>query len=273
MCRLLGIISAEPIPYRILLKEIPRSLSLLSKEHFDGWGMAVYRSKLHPEENPSEDWVLYRGIRSAEKDEAFHEISSKISGEILIAHVRRRTVGPVALENTHPFEREGWVFAHNGTIRDLDYLRKGISPSQLKAIRGETDSELFFAFLLSRLEEKGLLPLSTDEGTDEVLKSVTREISLQPNFGELTFLLSNGSTLYGYRSGPKTLYLLERGPHEGVRYRMAIEEGKTIQIPWTKRRHAFFLASEKITNEAWIELEEGNLIRIDRLPKPSLRQI
>src|SRR4030095_820611 len=52
MCRLLGIISAEPIPYKVLLKEIPRSLSVLSKEHSDGWGLAVYRAHLHI--NPSQ---------------------------------------------------------------------------------------------------------------------------------------------------------------------------------------------------------------------------
>jgi len=271
MCRFLGIVSAESIPYRILLKEIPKSLSILSREHFDGWGIAVYRSSLNPEEKPSDSWALYKGIQSAEKDKAFHEISSKISGEVLISHVRRRTVGPVSLENTHPFERNGWVFAHNGTIKDRDYLRSGISPSQMKKIKGETDSELFFNFLLSRWEEKGLLASPDQEKMDEVLKEVVRDVSLRPDFGELNFLLSNGSTLYTYRLGPKLLHLLERGPHEGVRYRVSIENGKTLQIPWTKRRHALFIASERMTSEAWIEIEEKALIRVDRLPKPTWR--
>jgi predicted glutamine amidotransferase len=273
MCRFLGIISAESIPYRILLREIPRSLSSLSKEHFDGWGIAVYRSSLNPEDKPSDSWAVYKGIQSAEKDQTFHEISSKISGEILISHVRRRTVGPVSLENTHPFEREGWVFAHNGTIKDRDYLRNGISSSQLKKLRGETDSELFLTFLLSRWEEKGISPSSADERIEEVLKEVVQEVSLRTDFGELNFLLSNGSILYTYRLGPKHLYLLERGPHEGVRYRVSIEDGKTLQIPWTKRRHALFIASEKMTHEPWVEIEEKTLIRIDRLPKPTWRAI
>src|SRR4030095_14488761 len=241
MCRLLGIISAEPIPYKVLLKEIPRSLSVLSKEHSDGWGLAVYRASLHinpsqaqgagegeapaalpvegatraPMINSSDDWALYKGIQSAERDESFHEISSRISGEVLISHVRKRTVGRVSLENTHPFERDGWVFAHNGTLFDIEFLRDEISSQQQNALRGETDSELFFALLLSRLEKNGLLHGPANERTDQVLKSTIQEVQGLPRLAELTFLLSNGSTLYAYRAGPKELNLLERGPHDG----------------------------------------------------------
>jgi len=273
MCRLLGIISAEAIPYRVLLKEIPRSLSVLSKEHSDGWGLAVYRASLHADGQPSEDWALYKGIQSAERDESFHEISSRISGEILISHVRKRTVGPVSLENTHPFERDGWVFAHNGTLFDIESLRNEISPHQSNVIRGETDSEMFFALVLSKLEAEGLLRRPADARTDEVLRNTIREVQSRPRLQELTFLLSNGSTLYAYRSGPKLLNLLERGPHQGKQFRVAMEDGQTIKVPWTQRRHAFFLASEKITNEPWDELEEGALLRIDRIPQLSLRRL
>ena len=273
MCRLLGILSAESIPYRVLLRETHRSLSTLSEEHPDGWGLAVFSSRPNAGGATTQGWELHKGIHCAQRDEAFHETSSKILGEVLVSHVRRATVGPVSPVNTHPFERQGWVFAHNGTIKDLDYLRRGISPAQSKTIRGETDSELFFAFLLSRFEEKGLLKGSDDGAIDTVLKSVTHEVILRPNFGELSFLLSNGATLYAYRWGAKPLFLLERGPHHGPQYRPAIEGGRELQIPWTKRRHAFFLASEKMTQEPWVELKEGELLRIDRHPQPTLRYL
>jgi glutamine amidotransferase len=271
MCRLLGIVSAEPIPYKILLKETPRSLSSLSKEHPDGWGMAVFRSNLHPKEIDSDQWVLYKGINPAEKDESFHEISSKISGETLISHVRKKTVGPVALENTHPFERDGWVFAHNGTLKNLDSLRKSISPAQAKKIQGETDSELFFALLLSRWEENGLLTSASEEKRARVLKEVVKEVAQGNHFGELTFLLSNGKVLYAGRFGPKSLYLLERGIHQGIQYQM--QDGTVLQIPRSRRRHGLYLASEKMTNEGWREIKDGDLLRIDRLPKPSWRHL
>jgi glutamine amidotransferase len=271
MCRLLGIVSAEPIPYKILLKETPRSLSLLSKEHPDGWGMAVFRSNLHPKDGSSDQWALYKGIHAAEKDESFHDISSKVSGETLISHVRKGTVGPITLQNTHPFERDGWVFAHNGTLKDLDYLRKAISPTQAKRLQGETDSELFFALLLSRWEEKGLLASPSEEKRARALKEAIKEVVHRGQFGELTFLLSNGKVLYAGRFGPKSLYFLERGIHQGIQYQM--QDGTVLQIPRSRRRHGLYLASEKMTNEGWVEFKDGDLLRIDRLPKPSWRHL
>ena len=44
MCRLLGIASSEPTHFRIVFKEAPRSLATLSREHPDGWGVAIYES-------------------------------------------------------------------------------------------------------------------------------------------------------------------------------------------------------------------------------------
>jgi glutamine amidotransferase len=233
--------------------------------------MAVFRSNLHPKELPSDQWVLYKGIRPAEQDESFHEVSSKISGETLISHVRKRTVGPISLENTHPFERDGWVFAHNGTLKNLNEIRKALSPTQAKRIQGDTDSELFFALLLSRWEEKGLLSSGPEEKRAQALKQVVKEVANGNHFGELTFLLSNGKVLYAGRFGPKSLYFLERGIHQGIQYQM--QDGTILQIPRSRRRHGLYLASEKMTNEGWVEIKDGDLLRIDRLPKPSWRHL
>ena len=54
-----------------------------------------------------------------------------------------------------PFDKSGWVFAHNGTIEDLGWLSGELSPERLAARREQTDSEVLFAFLLTRLDEKG----------------------------------------------------------------------------------------------------------------------
>src|SRR5256885_8254654 len=143
MCRLLGVVSSEPAQFRLTLREAPRSLAVLSREHGDGWGVGVY--------GDGEGWVIERGTLSAHADDDFHEVAAGSRGELLVAHVRKRTVGPVTLENTHPFRQGRWVFAHNGTIQDIAWVRAQTPASRLDAIRGETDSELLFAFLLSRL--------------------------------------------------------------------------------------------------------------------------
>jgi predicted glutamine amidotransferase len=95
MCRLLAAIASEVTHFRLSLKEAPRSLAFLSQEHRDGWGIGVY--------SQGGGWLLQRGTDCAHEDDDFHEVAAGSCGEVLIAHVRKRTVGPVTLENTHPF--------------------------------------------------------------------------------------------------------------------------------------------------------------------------
>jgi predicted glutamine amidotransferase len=48
----------------------------------------------------------------------------RVASEIVLAHIRRASFGPVELHNTHPFRRlfHGWVhcFAHNGDLPGLE---------------------------------------------------------------------------------------------------------------------------------------------------------
>ena len=39
---------------------------------------------------------------------------------------------------------------------------------------------------------------------------------------------------------------------------------------WTARRHAVFIASERITDEPWREIDDGTLLRIERTPTPRI---
>jgi predicted glutamine amidotransferase len=67
-----------------------------------------------------------------------------------VAHVRNRTVGTPALENTHPFKRvlwgRDWVFAHSGTLPKV----KGKPLREFTPV-GDTDSEHAFCWLLAEL--------------------------------------------------------------------------------------------------------------------------
>ena len=124
MCRLLGIVASELTEFGLLLTEAPRCLATLSREHRDGWGVAIHDTKA---------WGLHKGIAPAVDDQRFHELATGSRGHMLVAHVRQKTVGSTRLENTHPFEREGWVFAHNGTIQHEDFLRARCSGRRLRA--------------------------------------------------------------------------------------------------------------------------------------------
>lgn len=262
MCRLLGIVASERTHFQFTLHTAPRSLASLSGEHPHGWGIGIYDAPA--------GWTVHkRPVRASECD-AFYAASSNAYGELLLAHVRARTVGQSSLPNTHPFRRERWLFAHNGTLTDTGFIRANTSPARLAQIEGETDSELLFSYLLTRLDEAGLSGAAVSEETDRVLHAALRAALAHP-LGACNFLFSDGNTLYAHRSG-RTLFLLEKRPTDAVRvHRASPETGATVDTPWSADRHAVLIASERMTDEPWQELSEGTLLRCDRAPRPAWR--
>jgi glutamine amidotransferase len=263
MCRLLGIVASEATEFRILLREAPRSLAALSEEHRDGWGVAIHDDA---------DWTLHKGIDCAKSDDRFHALAVGSRGALMVAHVRQKTVGATSVHNTHPFHRGRWIFAHNGTVKDLAYLRARASEARLAEIAGETDSELLFAFFLTRLDDAKLTDSTADGATDEVISGSTRELRAREGFGAFNFLLSDGQTTYAHRFG-RSLFVLERGPRDAVRRQRESADGTVVETPWSSRRHAFFVASERLTDEPWEEIDEGTLMRVDRRPLPAWRKL
>jgi glutamine amidotransferase len=235
MCRLLGIVSAVPVDFGKLLAERPRSLAALGAEHRDGWGLASFHAGR---------WSVHKGTRPAAEDDRFTRRASGLRGEVLVSHVRKRTVGATRRANTHPFVRGRWVFAHNGTIEDGAHLRANASRARLDDIAGDTDSELFFAWLLTRLDEANLADRPASRETDAVVGAAVRGCRARAGFGSFNFLLSEGTTCYVHRFG-RGLWLLERGGGG-------------------RRAAAAFVASEPTTGERWRELGDGTLLRVDR---------
>jgi len=246
-------------------------MAALSEEHRDGWGLAVHHDPDSARASGSAlGWIVHKGLLRAGEDEAFHERAAGAKGELLVAHIRKRTVGPTSLANTHPFQRGHWVFAHNGTIEDTAFIRGQTSPERLAQIQGETDSELFFSYLLTRLDQAKLTDAPAGPETDAVLRQATREARARPGMGAINFLLSDGSVLYAHRLG-RTLVLLERGPHDPVVAVRSSRDGTVVRTPWSSRRHAVLVASERMTTEPWEDIAEGMLLRVDRLPEPHWR--
>ena len=227
MCRLLGIVASEPVDFRVLLADRPRSLAALGEEHRDGWGLASFSEG---------SWQIHKGTRPASHDDRFRRRAHALRGELLVSHVRKRTVGVTRMVNSHPFVRGTWVFAHNGTIDDRAWLRAQVSPARAAEIRGDTDSELFFAHVLTRLDANVSVP------------RIVAECRARASFGSFNFLLSDGASCYVHRFG-RSMYLLERGSRHSVP---------------SRRTNAVFVASEPMTDEAWCEIDDGSLLRIDR---------
>lgn len=265
MCRLIGVVASERTDFRFSLQDAPKSLAALSREHPHGWGIAIHSRDV--------GWKLQKRAVCAYDDAHFKEAAGESRGEVLLSHIRQKTVGPTRLENTHPFQQGPWVFAHNGTIENVAYLRANISPARRAEITGDTDSELFFAYLLTRLDAANLTERAAAALTDSAITRAMRDALSQTSFGACNFLLSNGETLYAHRFG-RTLFALERSPgDEVVPERASAETGAVLTTRWTTKRRAVLLASEAMTDEPWREIEEGTLLRVDRLPQPVWRTI
>jgi predicted glutamine amidotransferase len=246
MCRLLGVVASETTTFGFSLHEAPRSLAVLSNDHPDGWGLAVHGAS---------GWELTKHAAAAHSDERYLGAAARARGEMMVAHIRKRTVGPISTANTHPFRRGEWIFAHNGTIEDVDHLRAHTADVRAAEVEGQTDSERLFAYLLTAID-RGI-------SVDPAVQAAVDALIARPKLGAANFLLSNGKALYAFRFG-RTLFLLARQRGDEVRQRRSSPDTNAeLETPWSVRRRAFIIASEKMTDEPYRELAEGTLLRID----------
>lgn len=209
--------AARPTALRDLLFDAPRSLRSLSEEHCDGWGIALYRDA----------WTVHRSTTCAARCERYATLD--LSATLALAHVRKRTVGDLAIANTHPFQRGRFVFAHNGTVATAPLVAR-TSAARLAAIEGTTDSEKLFSFVLTQIDELG----DTERGLAAAIKLLHGFGSI----GAATFLLADGERLFAHRLG-RALFTTAR-------------EGATV------------IASEPLgQSDAWSEVAEHQLVVLD----------
>jgi len=121
-------VAAEPVSLRRELLEAPNPLIRQSEHHDSGWGMAVY------ERVEGADPALIRIPEAAHAGRDFAR-ATEATGRIFNVHVRRATVGGLALENTHPFTLGSLSFGHNGTVIDYPLL-------EIEDVAGDTDSSI-----------------------------------------------------------------------------------------------------------------------------------
>lgn len=207
MCRLFGFRSVIQSQVHRSLVEADNALGQQSVRHQDGWGVAYYVDGApHVTKSPTH----------AMSDVLFHRVSGVVSSETVLAHVRRATQGEKTVLNCHPFQHGRWVFAHNGDIPSFGVkwrkpLLAEVAPRLRRFILGDTDSEVLFFVVLSRLQKHG--PLSKPHDVDEVLDTLeeamrdVRAICSEPDGDPplLTCILTDGSTLGAYQGG-KELY-------------------------------------------------------------------
>lgn len=150
MCRLLGYVSREPMSVvEVLGEEEFESFTALTAVHGDGWGMAW--------QDPGDRTIrCTTSAASAMDDPDYPRLARQPLGRAGMLHLRWATPGlPVTPENTHPFVEGGYAFAHNGHISPVDQLEGLLTPQSRGALRGTTDSERYFRFVLQNIADRG----------------------------------------------------------------------------------------------------------------------
>ena len=147
MCRLFGMSGGpEPVKATFWLLQAPDSLSEQSRREPDGAGIGSFDSAGHP--------VVDKQPLAAYADQAFAREAKELESRTFVAHVRFASTGDLTVANTHPFELDDRLFAHNGVIGDTDALDRELG-SDRELVHGETDSERFFALITREIRRTG----------------------------------------------------------------------------------------------------------------------
>ncbi len=257
MCRLFGMSGgANEVQATFWLLDAPTSLVQLSETQPDGVGLGTFDGHGTPS--------VYRKPVAASRSQTFIADAHEVSSRTFLAHIRHATAGEPTIENTHPFEQHGRLFAHNGVVGDLPALRERLG-AHADLVHGSTDSELYFTLMTKRIEEHG----------GDVIAGITQaasEIGAEIPLYSLNMLLTTATDIWALRY-PDTneLWILERsiglGGGEMLDQRSAsgitrVFSGQLSILPST------VIASQPMdSNPEWRMLQSGELIHID----PELR--
>ncbi len=241
MCELLGMNCNTPTDVMFSFS----GFATRSKDHADGFGIAFFED---------------RGVRCFVDDQAANcspiaEMVKRypIRSTNVVSHIRKATVGRVALENSHPFMRElwgrYWVFAHNGDL-------KNYHPPLHAAFRpvGDTDSERAFCWLLQEMAKNHARVPTPEELTDTLAELVP----LVARFGTFNFVLSNGQALWAHCT-TKLQYIVREHPFAQARLQ---DEDMTVdftQLAGPNDRVALIATEPLTSDETWTPMRPGEL--------------
>lgn len=242
MCQLLGMNCNVPTDICFSFEGFARRGGETG-EHRDGWGIAFFEGKgcrTFMDVQPSADSVVSDLVKQY-----------PIRSMNVIAHIRKASIGPVQLENTHPFSRElwgeYWVFAHNGDLPDYAPELNGCFQPV-----GTTDSERAFCAILQRLRQR----YAQRPALKELCNTIREQARQIARFGIFNFLLSNGEVMIVHCS-TDLHYLIRQHPFDKARLK-DLDVTVDFQQVTTPRDRVAVIATEPLTaNEAWTRIAPG----------------
>jgi glutamine amidotransferase len=254
VCRLFGMHAGEAVRATFWLLEAPDSLAVQSRSNPDGYGLATFGAggAVEVEKRPV----------AAYEDEEFAREARERESPTFLAHVRYASVGPLVPENTHPFARDGLVFAHNGHIEGLDALERRLGDHRA-LVRGDTDSERFFALVCREADAR-------DGDVAAGLEAAARWIAQElPTFA-LNCVLATATDVWALRyPDVHDLLVLERargGPSGRRHFDGASAAGRIrVRSGALAEGAAVVVATEPMDEDpGWSALAPGELLHVAR---------
>lgn len=257
MCELLGLSSNLPATASLSLSRLaqhggpPTSIR-------DGWGVAYYEGT---------DVRLIKDAGSADDSDWLRFVSQhELRSEVVMAHIRKATMGAPVYRNAQPFVRElaGRMhsFAHNGGLPGI-LKTAGLHSPRFTPV-GETDSEQAFCGLLDRLAAIWTTPDNIPV-LEERLEMVSTFAAEMRELGPANFLYSDGDALFAHgdrRKNSTTGTILAPGlvylQHQCSPARAGISgDGLTVT---GADQNISVVASVPLTAEPWQPFAEGEVI-------------
>lgn len=272
MCRLFGMSGGpQRIAATFWLLQAPDSLSEQSHREPDGTGLGSYDEQDRP--------VVSKQPLAAYEDRDFATEAREVRSRTFVAHVRYASNGGVEMKNTHPFEQEGRLFAHNGVIGEVQRLDAELGPARAM-VQGDTDSERYFALITRETQRCG--------GTGEGIRRACEWLAGNLPIFAINFVLITPTDLWALRY-PDTheLYVLERsagGPRGGAHLEHSGDPRETrVHSAHLAEHPSVVVASEPMDDDpGWRPMASGQLLHVDRrlratlttiLPEPPARRL
>jgi predicted glutamine amidotransferase len=258
MCRLFGMSAgATRARATFWLLGAPDSLMAQSHREPDGTGLGWFdeHGRPHLEKQPI----------AAYDDAEFGREARTVSSSTFVAHVRFASTGSLELRNTHPFEQQERLFAHNGVIESLPVLEARLGEA-LSLVQGETDSERFFALVTSEIAAHG-----DDVGAG--IAAACAWVAANLPLLAINFVLTTAQGLWALRY-PQTheLHILQREPGGALEHASTL--GSRVHSEHGADRPLVVIASEPMDKDPrWRELESGELVHVDHALRVCSRRI
>jgi len=247
MCRLFGMSAgARRAKATFWLLDAPDSLVRQSHREPDGTGLGWF--------TPDGEACVSKGPIAAYEDAEFARGAHEVESQTFIAHIRFASTGALEMRNTHPFEQDGRLFAHNGVIEDLAKLDRHLGADRA-LVHGDTDSERLFALITRETAAHG-------GNLAEGIVRACEWISLNLPVFAMNFVLATADELFALRY-PRTheLYVLERGAGDGLQHESSF--GTRVVSAHGERHRLVTIASERMDDDpAWRLLDSGELLRV-----------